>query len=89
MANPTLPDVTLSNSAYVDIYALTGIPLGTPLILQNKSTTSFYVQEKETAPSATNIDGNILQSYSFFLVNPEPPLRCFVRGNGRIAVQIA
>lgn len=70
MANPTLPDVTLSNSAYVDIYAITGIPVGTPLIIQNKSTTSFYVQERETAPSATNIDGNILQSYGFFLVTP-------------------
>lgn len=89
MANPTLPDVTLSNSAYVDIYAITGIPVGTPLIIQNKSTTSFYVQERETAPSATNIDGNILQSYGFFLVTPEPPMRCFVRGNGRLTVQIA
>ena len=89
MAKTTLPDIVLSNSTFLDVYAATGIPPGTPLILQNKSTTAFYIQEKETMPSPTNIDGKILTSYSFFLVTPEPSVRCWAKGNGRLSVEMA
>lgn len=88
MAQITLPDITLTNSSYSDIYALTGIPVGTPLLVQNKASAGFYLQLKETMPSPTNIDGNILQPFEFLIIKADPPVRFWARGSGRLSVQV-
>jgi len=84
----TLPDLLLSNSGYIDVYAATGIPVGTNLLVQNKSSTIFYLQLKESQPSPTNIDGSILEPYEFLLIKSTSPIRFWVRGNGRLSVQV-
>jgi len=58
MAN-TLPDVQLAASVWTEMYSTTGIPVGTPLILQNKITSLATVQIRATMP-VTTTDG-----YSF------------------------
>lgn len=85
----TIPDVTITNSAYADVYAATGIALGTPLIFQNKNSTQIYLQIKTTQPAASSTDGNILEAYGFYIfVASQPTEKCWVRGNGKVAVQI-
>lgn len=85
----TIPDVTIVNTAYADIYAATGIPLGTPLIFQNKNATQIYLQIKATQPAASSTDGNILEAYGFYVFVPSVNTeKCWVRGNGKVAVQI-
>ncbi len=88
MAAITLPDVILSNSAYIDIYAATGIPVGTSLIVQNKGSSGYYLQLKETQPSATNSDGNILAAMEFLIIKTTSPIRFWARGSGRLSVQV-
>ncbi len=88
MAIITLPDVVLSNSSYTDIYSMTGIPVGTPLLVQNKGSSGFYLQLKESQPSATNIDGNILQPFEFLIIKTTAPVKFWARGSGRLSVQI-
>jgi hypothetical protein len=50
MAN-TRPDVTLVANLWVDIYAATGIAVGTALQIYNKGNTKLCAQIKATSPS--------------------------------------
>lgn len=88
MAAITLPDIVLNNNSYIDIYSMTGIAVGTTLLVQNKSSTGFYLQLKESQPSPTNIDGSVLQPYEFLLIKTTAPVKLWVRGSGRLSVQI-
>lgn len=52
----TLPDVQLLGSTWTELYATTGITVGTALIIQNKITAPALIQIRTTMP-VTTLDG--------------------------------
>lgn len=59
MAN-TIPDVKLNGGGYQNIYDLTGIPVGTSVIIQNKQYNAVYIQIADVQPSKDSSDGYML-----------------------------
>lgn len=53
----TLPNITVLTTEWVDVYSLTGIPVGTSLVITNNSESTLLVQEQATQPLADNTDG--------------------------------
>ncbi len=84
----TLPDVTSSATSFINVYTATGLPVGTKLIIQNKSSNTMYIQVKATQPSATSVDGNIITSYEFIIIDGGDLPGVWVRGAGKISVQV-
>ena len=58
----TLPDVEVTNSAWVDINTVTSIPVGTAIDIYNKGTESCLLYEGDTAPSINSREGQMLTS---------------------------
>lgn len=86
MAN-TIPDIRLSKTAYTDLYAMTGIPKGTPITVQNKNTTAVYVQIKPTAPIPTSTDGYLLIQNETCMATDVGTSTVWAIGAGLISVQ--
>lgn len=84
----TLPDVPCVSTSYTNIYTASGIPPGTKIIIQNKSTNPMYIQIKDTQPSPTSTDGNIIPSYQFMIIEGGEMPGVWVRGAGKISVQV-
>lgn len=82
----TRPDVTLNNTTYSDIYALTGIAVGTPLIIQNKSSIGAYLQIKSFQPASNSQDGIFLEAYNFYVVDAGE-VGCWAKGMTKLSVQ--
>ena len=81
----TINDVHLLGVVYQDIYTATSIILGTPLILQNKSSTPVYAQIATVAPPASDRDGFLIYpGKSVTVENASEGLWAF--GNGRLHV---
>lgn len=87
MAN-TIPDIRLTRTAYVDAYAATGIAKGTPITIQNKSTTGIYIQIKATQPAANSADGWLLMANDDCLVEGGTISGVWIIGAGAVSVQI-
>lgn len=85
MAN-TLPDITLNNTTYSDVYALTGISVGTPIIIQNKSSVGAYLQIKPFQPASNSQDGIFLEAYNFYIVDAGE-VGCWAKGMTKLSVQ--
>ena len=82
----TISDVVLTGTAYQDVYAATSIVLGTPLIVQNKSASTIFLQIKATIPDNSNRDGYVLFPQQSALVeNATEGLWAF--GNGHMHVE--
>ena len=58
----TIPDVIAQIEQYIDIYALTGIAIGTPLLIQNKSESRMVIQISPTQPIAQSNDGTLFHT---------------------------
>ena len=82
----TIPDVTVVHTTYTDIYAVTGIVVGTELILQNKEESEFRVQVTTSQPSADSTDGVILGPKSMKLIEVGSN-EVWVIGVGSLSVQ--
>ena len=82
----TLPDVSLSNSAYTDLYNETGIVVGTSLLIQNKTTNNIIVQVGASLPDVDNDDGVYLKPYDFIIVEAGES-GAWAIGTGDISVQ--
>jgi len=48
----TLPDVTLTQSTWVNLYTASGITVGTAVTLYNKGSQPFYVAISASAPTS-------------------------------------
>jgi len=48
----TRNDVPVPSKQWVDIYALSGIAVGTAVVIINKGSNSFYVSAQATSPAA-------------------------------------
>lgn len=84
----TLPDVACYSMYYIDLYEVTGIKVGTPILIQNKSANAMNIQIRSEKPTATSTDGNILTSYNFFEVSGGTIPAVWVKGAGKISVQV-
>lgn len=60
----TIPDMTVTTNTYTSLNSTLGIPVGTPLQIQLKTTGSFRLQEKTTQPINSSEDGVILTDVS-------------------------
>ncbi len=56
----TIPDISISNTVYVDINTLSGLVAGTALVISNKSTSPMLLQIAVAQPAADSLDGEIL-----------------------------
>ena len=84
----TIPDVILTGGDYQDINTLTGIAVGTAVIVQFKSNYSALLQMSNTKPSAGSLDGNMLLQAQYYEIAASNP-RLWVKGVGRLSVQVA
>lgn len=85
MAN-TITDVMLGNTVYQDVYAETGIAVGTAIFIQNKGSVATKVQIKSSQPAASSSDGVLIQPYEFFQVDAGES-GVWAKGSGRLCVQ--
>ena len=53
----TLPDKKIPFDDFVSAYTLTGLAVGTPLVINNKGSHTLIVVEAETKPAADSVDG--------------------------------
>lgn len=60
----TVPDVSLTGTAYQNLYAETGIVTGTAVTIQNKTSLPVYVQNIASQPSAGSKNGFVLEPYA-------------------------
>lgn len=84
----TIPDIRMSRTAYIDVYAATKIPKGTQLLIQNKSTTGVYIQIRPTAPLPTSTDGYLLMANETCEVSSSTISGVWIIGAGALSVQI-
>ncbi len=56
----TIPDVKVGTDAYADINTLTGIPVGTALVITNKSPSTIHLQVSASQPTDSSKEGEIL-----------------------------
>lgn len=82
----TRPDVILTNSAYTDVYAATGIAVGTSVIIQSKTSVGAFLQIKSTQPTATSQDGILVEAYQFYVVDAGE-VGLWAKGATKISVQ--
>lgn len=81
----TINDIKLLGVAYQDVYTATGIVVGTPLIVQNKSASAVFLQISVSAPAASDRDGFLVfPGKSVSVENASEGLWAF--GKGRIHV---
>lgn len=83
----TIPDVQLNNNEYQDLYVLTGIPTGTSVTVQNKSTSSILLQNTASRPNSTSSDGYLLMSLSVVTVAGTID-GLWARGSGKVHVEV-
>lgn len=85
MAN-SIPDVNLSGD-WVDVYAATGIPVGTEIWLQNKSSTPTLIYIKATKPTDPD-DGYAMVQFETIYIDPNET-GVWAKGNGPLHIQLS
>lgn len=83
----TLSSFIVSQSGWIAVDDLTGIPTGTPLVIQNQSGMHFYIALSEFIPNA-DFRGVIIPANLSIVTRVtagEP--RVWIKGTGRINVQ--
>lgn len=86
MAN-TIPDVILDNVSYQDVNQLSGVPVGTKVLLQFKGSGNVRVQLKPFQPASSSTDGLQLISFEMYMVDQGESI-IWVKGSGRLCVQV-
>lgn len=82
----TLPDVILDNTSYQNINALSGIAVGSKMVLQFKGTGSVRLQIRPTQPIVSSLDGVQLNTLELYGVDSGEST-VWVKGTGRLSVQ--
>lgn len=80
----SIPDVTLTGD-WVNVYAATGITVGTALYIQNKSASPALVYISATKPTTT-LDGYTMVQFETIYIDPNE-VGVWAKGNGPINVQ--
>lgn len=84
MAN-SIPDMNLTGTDWVDVYASTSIPVGTALIIQNKASAPVLIYISATKPTSST-DGFAIKSLDSVSIDASET-GCWVRGSGLVNVQ--
>lgn len=82
----TIPDLQINNTTYMDLYAATGISVGTKLVIQNKTSVGAYLQIKAFQPASNSQDGIFLEAYKFYIVD-SGEVGCWVKGMTKLCIQ--
>lgn len=82
----TTNDVNLLGVAYQNLYAATGIVVGTAVTLQNKGRIPVYVQNIATQPAASSQNGILLLPDAFIEVTGVI-VGLWAKGTGPIMVE--
>lgn len=82
----TIPDVILDNLSYQNVNALSGIPVGTRILLQFKGSGSIRLQIKPTQPITNSMDGVQVPTLDIYVVDAGESI-VWARGTGRLCVQ--
>lgn len=61
----TLSDITITNTAWTNLYTATSLTVGVALLIQNKSSLPILLQIKATSPSASSVDGVAIDKFQF------------------------
>jgi len=56
----TIADIPVSNEVYVSVNTLSGLAVGTPLIITNKGTQWATLQEASSQPPANSLNGETI-----------------------------
>lgn len=84
----TLPDITLSEG-FNDLYALTGIIEGTPLLIKSKTTSTVLIVVGPQALSSDFYGGWDIAPSGWVSVTTVPTgSRVWAKGYGRLMVQV-
>lgn len=84
----TLPDITLA-TGWNDLYKLSGIVQGTPLILKNKASGSVIVVIAPNTPAANFAGGWDILANDWVAVSSIPEgSKVWAKGNGKLMVQV-
>lgn len=81
----SIPDINL-NGAWQNIYALSGISVGTSISIQNKSSRHTLVFIKATTPTG-DVGYSLAPLESITIDSGESG--CWLKGNGYVFVQVA
>lgn len=84
----TIGDVVLDNSSYQNVNLLSGIPVGTKVLLQFKGTGNVRVQLKPFQPASSSIDGLQLITVEMYMIDQGESI-IWAKGSGRLCVQVA
>lgn len=81
----TINDLILTGVVYQDVYASSGIVIGTPLVIQNKSASAVWLQIASSLPSNSSREGFVIfPGNSVSVENAAEGLYAF--GTGRLHV---
>ena len=83
----TLPDVNLLGTAYQNLYAATGITVGTSVTVQNKSGYPIYLQNIAAQPDSSSTNGIILMPLGLQAVTGTI-VGLWAKGTGPVTVEI-
>jgi hypothetical protein len=83
----TIPDVLLTGTAYQNLYAATGIVVGTSVTVQNKTGSVLYLQNIAAQPSNTSKNGITLQPNEFIPVTGTI-VGLWAKGSGSVSVEV-
>ena len=83
----TLPDVPVSGSEYVDVYTLSGITVGTRIVIQNKTQFPIHIQETAAQPLAASTDGIVCDRLNSKIVISASGCWVKARTDSKISVQ--
>lgn len=83
----TLPDVNLLGTAYQNLYAATGITVGTSVTVQNKSSYPVYLQNLAATPDSSSKNGLLLMPYDVVPVTGTI-VGLWAFGSGPVTVEI-
>jgi hypothetical protein len=84
----TIADVALTDAAYVDLYATTGISVGIALVLQNKGNSDIIVVISASQPTVSDTDGVAVRPFEFVGVDPnESGVWAIAATESKISVQ--
>lgn len=83
----TIPDVTLTGTAYQNLYTSTGIVVGTSVTVQNKTGGPLYLQNIAAQPSSSSKAGLVLLANEMIAVTGTI-VGLWAKGTGTVAVEV-
>ncbi len=67
----TLPDVVITNTAFVNLNSSTGLVSGTPLVIQNKGSSFVRIVISPTQPLSNSQNGNVIKPLKYLYIENE------------------